>query len=182
MSQAWVQQLDVKALGRELKMQLVLIAAMGKNRVIGNKGQMPWHLPADFAYFKRMTASHPMVMGRATFDSLPGVLPGRRHLVITRQANWQHTGCEVHKSVESALDAVSAEPTVMVVGGMQIYEQTLPLADAVLLTEIDHEFAGDRHFPKLSKEQWQEVEREEHQSDEKNGYDYAFVRYQAVKK
>jgi dihydrofolate reductase len=153
---------------------------MAKNRVIGKDGDMPWRLPADFVYFKRMTMGHPMLMGRTTFDSLPGVLPGRRHLVVTRQADWSHPGCEVFSSIEAALQAVADEPTVMVIGGMQIYQQTLSIADQVLLTEIDHDFAGDRHFPELPADQWSEVNREKHTADEKNAYDYDFVRYQRV--
>lgn len=162
-------------------MQLVLIAAMAKNRVIGLKGQMPWHLPADFAYFKRITASYPMVMGRKTFESLPGVLPGRRHLVVTRQEGWEHSGCETFSSIDSALAAVSEEPVVMVIGGMQIYEQTLAKADQVLLTEIDYPFEGDRYFPELAESQWREESRELHRKDEKNKYDYAFVSWKRVR-
>jgi dihydrofolate reductase len=158
--------------------QLILIGAIAKNRVIGKDGSMPWHLPADFAYFKRMTASHPMLMGRTTFDSLPRVLPGRRHLVITRQVHWSHPNCEVFLTIEDALKAVALEPIVMVIGGMQIYEQTLPIADAVLLTEIHHAFDGDRYFPILSPSQWREVSREQHRADIKNPHNYDFVRYE----
>jgi len=164
----------------EACVQLILIAAMAKNRVIGKDGDMPWHLPADFAYFKRKTANHPMLMGRTTFDSLPGVLPGRRHLVVTRQPDWSHPGCEVFPSIESALEALQDEPIIMIIGGAQIYEQTLPMADVVLLTEIDHECQGDRCFPELPADQWQEVSREEHARDEKNSYGYAFVRYERM--
>ena len=139
---------------------------------------MPWRLPADFAYFKRMTAHHPMLMGRTTFESLPGVLPGRQHWVVTRQTDWQHPGCTVFLSIEAALKAASKEPVVMVIGGMQIYNQTLAMADQVLLTEIDHAFEGDRYFPELPRDQWKETCREAHAADEKNAYDYAFVRYE----
>ena len=162
-------------------MQLVLIAAMAKNRVIGKEGKMPWHLPADFAYFKRMTANYPMIMGRKTFESLPGVLPGRRHLVVTRQTNWVQSGCETFSSIDSALAAVANEPVVMVIGGMQIYEQTLPIADRVLLTEIDYPFDGDRYFPELPESEWGEESRELHSKDEKNKYDYAFVSWKRVR-
>lgn len=158
-------------------MKKIIIAAMAKNRVIGKNGKMPWHLPADLAYFKRMTDGHPMLMGRTTLDSLPGLLPGRRHLVVTRQSDWSHPGCEVFSSIDAALAAVSAEPVAMIIGGMQIYEQMLATADEVLLTEIDHEFDGDRYFPELPCEQWQELSREVHAADEKNPYGYAFVRY-----
>ncbi len=139
---------------------------------------MPWRLPADFAYFKRMTAHHPMLMGRKTFESLPGVLPGRQHLVVTHQTDWQHPGCAVFSSIEAALKGASNEPVLMVIGGMQIYKQTLAIADQVLLTEIDHAFEGDCYFPELPRDQWKETGREAHLADEKNAYDYAFVRYE----
>ncbi len=161
-------------------MQLILIAAMAKNRVIGKEGAMPWHLPADFAYFKRMTANHPMIMGRTTFDSLPHVLPGREHFVVTRKINWQHPGCTAFASIEAALQFASDRPLVMVIGGMQIYEQTLAIADQVLLTEIDHSFEGDRYFPPLPPKQWKETHRETHAADQKNKYRYAFVRYERI--
>ena len=158
-------------------MKLKLIAAMAKNRVIGNNGDIPWHLPADFAYFRKMTMGHPMLMGRTTLESLPGLLPGRRHIVVTRQASWRREGCEVYHSIEAALHALANEPVVMVIGGSQIYEQTLAMADEVLLTEIDHAFEGDRCFPELPADQWQEISREYYKADEKNKVDFYFVRY-----
>lgn len=159
-------------------MLLTLIAAMGKNRAIGYQGKMPWHLPADFAYFKKMTKNYPMIMGRATWDSLPGVLPGRRHLVITRQKEWSQPGCDVFHSIDEALLALSGESNVMVIGGSQLYEQTLSRADRILLTEIQAEFAGDRFFPALDREIWFETSRFSHKADDKNCYDYDFVTYE----
>ena len=159
-------------------MVLTLIAAMGKNRAIGYQGDMPWHLPADFAYFKKMTKNYPMIMGRATWDSLPGLLPGRRHIVITRQTEWSQPGCDVFHSVDEALKALSNEPGVMVIGGSQLYEQTLSRADRVLLTEIQAEFTADRFFPILDTTMWVEVSRLPHRADNKNAYDYDFVTYE----
>lgn len=161
-------------------MQLILIAAMAKNRVIGKDGDMPWRLPADFAHFKRMTMGHPMLMGRATFESLPGVLPGRRHLVVTRQTDWTCPGCEVFSTIDAALEAVVKEPKVMVIGGMQLYQQTLPRADQLIITEIDQPFDGDRYFPQWPADQWQEVSRDVHLADEKNHWGYAFVHYKRI--
>lgn len=161
-------------------MKLKLIAAMANNRVIGNEGDIPWHLPADFAYFRKMTMGHPMLMGRTTFESLPGLLPGRRHVVVTRQSDWQREGCDVYPSIEAALAALAEEPVVMVIGGSQIYQQTLALADEVLLTEIHHACDGDRFFPELPNDQWQEISREHYTADEKNKYDFDFVRYSSI--
>ena len=162
-------------------MQLVLIAAMGRNRVIGNAGKMPWHLPADFAYFKRMTANYPMLMGRTTLESLPGVLPGRRHIVLTRQQDWSHTGCEVFPDLATALQSLANETQVMVIGGADIYQQTLPLADTVLLTEIGCDFEGDRHFPHLNADEWTQSARITNQPDESNHYSYDFVTYHRLR-
>ncbi|NHN56134.1 NUDIX domain-containing protein [Calidifontibacter sp. DB0510] len=135
-----------------------LIAARSRGGVIGRDGGMPWHLPADLKYFKRTTMGHPMIMGRRTFESM-GVLPGRRSIVVTRQPDWSADGVEVAHSLDHAL-ALTGDESVFIVGGAQIYEQALPFADRILLTEIDIDVDGDTFFPAFDPQRWREVSRE----------------------
>jgi dihydrofolate reductase len=140
--------------------EVFLIYARAENGVIGNKGQLPWHLPADLKHFKTLTMGKAMIMGRKTFDSFPAPLPGRRHIVLTRDRNWQAHGAEVAHSVNEALDLAGDEP-VAVIGGAEIYALFLPLAEWVELTEIAGEYEGDTMMSPLGDE-WQEVAREAH--------------------
>jgi dihydrofolate reductase len=143
--------------------EIFLVAAVAANGTIGAEGAMPWHIPADLRRFKSLTMGMPMVMGRKTFDSLPGVLPGRRHIVLTRDKSWQAEGAEVAHSVEEALVLANA-PHIAVIGGAQIYAQALPLAGRIDLTEIAAEFPGDTVMPPLG-EGWRETFRENHPAD-----------------
>ncbi|WP_137121490.1 dihydrofolate reductase [Segeticoccus rhizosphaerae] len=140
-------------------MTITLIAAVARGGVIGAGGTMAWHLPEDLKYFKRTTMGHPMVMGRKTFDSM-GALPGRRSIVITRRPDWSADGVETAASLEEAL-RLAGEGEVFVVGGGEVYALALPLADRVLLTELDREVEGDTWFPELDPRVWREVGREE---------------------
>ncbi len=148
--------------------EVFLIAAMAANRVIGADGAMPWHIPADLRRFKSLSMGHnglgcPMVMGRKTFDSLPGVLPGRRHIVVTRDPAWAAEGVEVASSLEAALARANA-PHIAVIGGAEIYALTLPHAARIELTEIHADYPGDVFMPMLG-EGWRETFREEHPAD-----------------
>ena len=148
--------------------EIFLVAAVAANGTIGADGAMPWHIPADLRRFKSLTMGHhglgwPMVMGRKTFDSLPGILPGRRHIVLTRDASWQADGAEVAHSLEEALVLANA-PHIAVIGGAQIYAQALPLASRIELTEITADFPGDTHMPPLGAG-WREMFRENHAAD-----------------
>jgi dihydrofolate reductase len=147
-----------------------LIAAVGRNGVIGADGAMPWHLPEDFAYFKRTTMGHPMVMGRRTFDAIGRVLPGRRSIVITRQPHWAHPGVETAHSLAEALALAGPADEVFVVGGGQVYAEAMPFAHRLLVTEVDQEPSGDVHFPPIDPGQWHESGR-----DPRDGF--AFVTY-----
>ena len=122
--------------------QLILIAAVARNGMIGKDGGMPWHLPADLQHFKRLTLGHPILMGRRTWDSLGRPLPGRRNIVISRRPDWQAAGAEHAESLEAALQRVAGDALAFVIGGAQLYAQALPLADALELTEID-QYASD---------------------------------------
>lgn len=124
-----------------------LIVAHDKNRVIGYENDMPWHLPGDLKYFKEMTMGKPVIMGRKTFESIGRPLPGRRNIVITRNAAYEAEGIELAPSLEAALALVRDVEEIMVIGGEQIFTQALPLADKLYITLIDHEFVGDTYFP-----------------------------------
>jgi len=141
--------------------EITLILARAANGVIGAGGKLPWHLPADLRRFKQRTMGRPMIMGRKTFDSLPAVLEGRRHIVLTRDAEWQDENAEVAHGVEEALRMANA-PQVMVIGGAEIYRLFLPLADRIDLTEVGLEPAGDAVIDAPDPVEWQEVAREEH--------------------
>lgn len=152
--------------------EVFLIAAVSANGVIGVDGGMPWHIPEDFRRVKRLTMGKPLVMGRKTFESLPGVLPGRCHIVITRDSGWQSEGAEVAHSLESAL-ALAAAPHIVIFGGAAIYALALPRATRVELTEVHADTPGDTFMPPLG-DGWREEAREEHPAE--NGRPaFAFV-------
>jgi dihydrofolate reductase len=152
-----------------------IIVVMAKNRVIGLDNRLPWHLPADLAHFKGVTMGKPMVMGRRTWESLPGLLPGRRHIVITRDRGYRADGCTLVHSLDQALEAAGEAPEVMVVGGGAIYKESLPRADRLYLTLVDAEMTGDTRFPEIDFSQWRELRREPHSADGRNAYAYTFV-------
>jgi dihydrofolate reductase len=139
---------------------VTLIAAVGRNGVIGAHNDMPWYLPEDFAFFKRTTMGHPMVMGRKTFDSIGRVLPGRRTIVVTRQPGWSHPDVETAHSLSEALSLAGPADEVFVCGGGQVYAEAMPWAHRLLITEVDQEPEGDVRFPEIDPTQWTEVRRE----------------------
>lgn len=141
---------------------LTLVVARAENNVIGRDGALPWHLPADLKRFKAITMGSPMIMGRRTFESLPGLLPGRRHIVMTRDRDWQAQGAEVVHDLAGALDAVAAEPRASVIGGAEIFRAFLPLTERVELTEVHARPEGDTFLPPFDLSRWREVERETH--------------------
>ena len=158
--------------------QLSLIAAMAENRVIGIENRLPWHLPADLQHFKRLTMGKPMIMGRKTFESLPGLLPGRPHVVVTRNTAYQAEGAEVVHSLEAALASHPEAGELMLVGGANLYAQGLPLAAHLYLTEVHASFEGDAFFPEFDLAEWQEVAREPGVLDARNKLPHSFVSYQ----
>lgn len=152
--------------------EIVLILARAANGKIGADGKLPWHIPADLKRFKALTIGKPMIMGRKTFDSLPGLLPGRRHVVLTRDRNWQAEGAEVAHDVEAAL-ALAGEGEVSVIGGAEVYSLFMPLATRIELTEVHRDYSGDTTMSQPGPE-WTEVAREEHPAS--NGRpSFAFV-------
>ncbi|KAB0481109.1 type 3 dihydrofolate reductase [Vibrio sp. IB15] len=155
-------------------MIISMIAAMANNRVIGKDNQMPWHLPADFAWFKRSTMGKPVVMGRKTYDSIGRPLPGRLNIVISRDANLEIEGVTTVTSIEKALGLVSDVEEVMIIGGGSIYESCLPKADKLYLTYIDFDVDGDTQFPDWG-EGWKQSFHDMYQADEKNKHNMEFV-------
>lgn len=150
---------------------------MADNRVIGRNNRLPWHLPADLQHFKRLTMGKPMLMGRKTWESLPGLLPGRPHIVISRNPDYRPQGGIRANGLEAALESASDAAEVMVIGGADIYRQTLPLATHIYLTQVHTEAEGDAFFPPFNPDQWHLLDREDHSMDEKNPYDYSFLHY-----
>ena len=144
---------------------VTLIVARATNGVIGRDGTLPWRISADLKRFKALTMGSAMIMGRRTFDSLPGVLPGRRHIVLTRDRDWSAEGAEVAHSVEDAL-ALAGEEPVSIIGGADIFELFLPFADRIELTEVLGDVEGDTIMPDpRSGGSWREVAREDHPAD-----------------
>ncbi len=155
---------------------ITILAAVGKNGVIGNNNQLIWHLPNDLKRFKQRTLGHPIIMGRKTFESFPKPLPGRVHFVISRQ---EHPSTENVYWVNSLQEAIQLAMTfsqeVFVIGGGEIYTQALPLADRMELTLVGATFEGDSYFPKIDFSQWNVISEEGHLKDEKHPYDYTFI-------
>ena len=155
-------------------MRLSLIVAMAKNRVIGSNNQMPWHLPADFAYFKKVTLGHPVIMGRKTFESIGRPLPGRRNIVVSRNPAFRAEGVDVMTSLDAAIKACQ-NTEAFVIGGATLYAEALPHADRLFITEVDASPNGDTLFPSLDKNLWREITRERREADEKNLHAMEFV-------
>lgn len=147
-------------------MTLTLIVARAANGVIGNKGKLPWHIPADLKRFKALTMGKPMIMGRKTFESLPGLLPGRRHIVLTRDPDWQAAGADVVRTIEAA--RTTAGPEAFVIGGAEIFALFEPIADRWELTEVRDAPDGDVTMPPPDPARWCEVARNDH-------HGYSFV-------
>ena len=157
-----------------VKPQIILVVARAEHGVIGKEGKLPWHLPADLKHFKRVTMGTPMVMGRKTFDSLPGLLPGRRHIVLTRDRSWSAPGTESAGTVDEAIRIADAE-RICVIGGAEIFELFMPRATAIELTEVHFEAEGDTFMPAPDPAEWQEASRERHEAEEGRP-PYSFVR------
>ena len=156
---------------------LSLICAMDRNRLIGSNNQLPWHLPADLALFKRTTLGKPIIMGRKTFDSIGRALPGRQNIVITSNPRWSASGCDMASSVEQALSLVKQSVEVMLIGGASLYQQTIKQADNLYITLIDHEFEGDTWFPKIDSKIWKLASNDYFAADENNLYSFSFIKY-----
>ncbi len=163
--------------------QIVLVAAVADNGVIGADGGMPWHLPADLAHFKRITMGKPVLMGRLTWESIGRPLPGRQNLVLTSNPAWRAEGATRVASLDEALQmaATSGASQLMVIGGAHVYEQALPRARYIHMTRVHAEPWGDTLFPELEPGDWREVGRQERAADERNPWDLTFVGLERVR-
>jgi dihydrofolate reductase len=158
---------------------LSLIAIVARDGGIGHHNALLWHLSEDLKHFKRTTLGCPVVMGRKTWDSIGRPLPGRRNIVVTRNAAWNASGAERAADLESALKTVADAPKVFVIGGAQLYAATLPLADELVLTEVDAQAPADTFFPAWERSAFTETNRDKH--TDAGGLNYAFVTYRRIK-
>ncbi len=155
------------------------IVAMDDNNLIGKDNALPWHLPADLAYFKKVTTNHTIVMGRKTYESIGRPLPKRKNVVLTHSTSFQEEGVTVIHSLDELKEMANrSNEELFIIGGARLYEQLLPVADRLYVTHIRATFDGDTHFPVFSKEEWKIIDSKEHKKDEKNAYDYEFVVYE----
>lgn len=157
--------------GRATDQRVVLVAAVADNGVIGRDGDIPWRIPEDMRHFREVTTGHTVVMGRVTFESIGRPLPNRTNVVITRDPRWRAEGVTVARSIDEALAVAESAPgDVMVMGGAQIYEATMLLADVQILTEVHQTPEGDTYYPDFDRAEWQETRREPHE-----GYDFVWL-------
>lgn len=165
-------------------MRLALIVAQGLNRVIGNDNKLPWYLPEDLRYFKEVTMGKPIIMGRKTFESIGKPLPGRLNIVITRDSNWSAEGVKVVSGLGDAIEVGEGQALIdgveeaVIIGGAQIYAQSLYIVDRLYLTQVEAEPEGDAYFPEIDYSQWQELGRQSFPAgDQPNRYPYSFIVY-----
>jgi dihydrofolate reductase len=153
---------------------MILIAAVAENRALGKNNDLLWHLPNDFKRFKEITSGHYIIMGRKTFESFPKPLPNRTHVIITRQKDYVHEGCIVVQDLENAIAVCPKNETLFVIGGGEIYSQSILLADQLDITRVHHSFEADVYFPEIDPEVWELVSETFNPKDEKHLYDYTF--------
>lgn len=153
---------------------MILIAAVAENRALGKNNDLLWHLPNDFKRFKEITSGLYIIMGRKTFESFPKPLPNRTHVIITRQKDYVHEGCIVVQDLENAIAVCPKNETLFVIGGGEIYSQSILLADQLDITRVHHSFEADVYFPEIDTEVWELVSEAFNPKDEKHLYDYTF--------
>jgi len=156
---------------------IILIAAVAENNALGKDNQLVWHLPNDFKRFKTLTSGHYILMGRKTFESFPRPLPNRTHIIITRQKNYSYEGCLVASSIEKALEMAPKDEDIYVIGGGEIYKQSIDIADKIEITKVHSTFEADTYFPEIDAEKWELVFEKHHKKDEKHNFDFTFQTY-----
>jgi dihydrofolate reductase len=159
-------------MSKQIDPKIYLVAAVAANGVIGRNGQLPWHLPEDLKHFKRLTLGHPVIMGRRTWESLGRALPGRDNIVVTRTAGYEAPGAAVASSLEAALALCAGESVVFVIGGQQLFAESLPIAAGLVLTEIYRDYDGDTQFPWYDRSRWRETQRERHTAADGTKFDF----------
>lgn len=157
-------------------MRRSLVVAVARNGVIGRDNRLPWRLPDDLAYFKRVTMGHPVIMGRRTHESIGKPLPGRKNIVVTHNAAYEAPGCIVVHSLADAWRAAEGAEEACVVGGTSLFEETLPTADVIHLTEVEADVEGDTYFPPFDRSAWSESEVSRHAADARHAYPFRIVR------
>jgi len=163
-------------------MTISIIVAIAKNNEIGRENDLLWRLPADLKRFKELTTGHTIIMGRKTFESLPkGALPNRRNIILSRNTNVSYENGEIYSSLDAALIKTINEEEVFIIGGGEIYNQALPLADKLYLTKVHADFPdADTFFPAINWSEWQETSRETYPADEKNPHSFTFYEFERV--
>lgn len=160
-------------------LRLSLLVAMAKNRVIGRDNKLPWHLPADLKHFKFLTMGQTIVMGRKTYESIGKPLPGRVNIIITRQEGYEVPGATVVSSIDDALLMCEKIRSIngenFIIGGEELYRQTLKICQRIYITEIQRDFEGDVHFPEVDPNEWEETQRDKHISENDTNLEYHFV-------
>jgi dihydrofolate reductase len=161
---------------------ITVIAAIASNKALGKDNDLIWHLPADLKRFKKVTTGHYILMGRNTYESIGRPLPNRTTIIITRNKNYFKEGCLIANSLEQAIEMAKPAAQIFIIGGAQIYKETIAKNVAVQLdiTLVHHSFEADVFFPEIDLKVWKEVAREDYKADEKNDYDYSFVSYQKI--
>ncbi len=155
-------------------MIISIVVAIAENHAIGKDNKLLWYLPNDLKHFKTITSGHTVIMGRKTYDSVGKPLPNRRNIIITRQ-QIDIPGCEVVNSLDQAIALCKTEEEVFIVGGAEIYRQSMTITNKIYLTIVHHNFEGDTYFPDIEENIWIETEREDHDPDEKNKLAYSFI-------
>jgi len=155
-------------------LNISIIVATSKNNVIGVNNQLPWHLPADLKYFKSLTNGHSIIMGRKTYDSIGRPLPNRENIIITRDKNYSSVELVIKHSIEEAIQHCNGQEEVFIIGGSEIYGQSIPLANKLYITEVLHDFEGDTFFPEINEQEWKMISSNKFYSDEKHAFDYSF--------
>ncbi len=160
---------------------IVIIVAASENNIIGKDNDLLWHLPKDFKRFKALTTGHPIIMGRKTFQSLPGILPNRKHIVVTRNKNYSKEGVIVVASLEKAIAVAKKESEkIYIIGGGEIYKQSMEVADIIELTRVHADIKGDTCFPEIDMDSWKLSKSEKVAKDQKHKYDFTFLTYHRI--
>ena len=154
-----------------------MIAATAENNALGKNNELVWHLPNDFKRFKNLTSGHHIIMGRKTFESFPKPLPNRIHIVITRQKNYHPVGCLIAESLQAAIAKAPEDESVFIIGGGEIYNQSIEIAHKIELTRVHHHFKADTFFPVIDKKKWKLIFEDFHPKDEKHLFDFTFQTY-----
>ncbi|MBK8702732.1 MAG: dihydrofolate reductase [Saprospiraceae bacterium] len=164
-----------------MKKQIALIAAMSENRVIGLHNRLPWHLPADWEHFRRTTSGAPFIMGRKSYETADALLSDYKNVIISNSENLALCShCKQAHSVAEALQLLADEPLVFILGGAQVFEQTIHLADLMYLTIVHHQFDGDAFFPEVNWAEWELLKQDNHPTDERHAYAFSINVYKRI--